>query len=308
MIAGKKILITGASGFIGSYLAKRLEKNNSVLATSRQNGYNFTKYEDCWRATYGVDYVFDLAAAMGGIKYITENAADVIMHNSTINFNMIRASLENKVKKYFFPSSFCVYPGFLQGPSAIPLKESDAIPSYPDTDYGWEKLFIEQVLRSLNDAGKIETRVARMITIYGPGMQYKHGNEKFVSAICRKVAMAKNGEGIEIWGDGTTIRSLCYIEDCLDAFELIMESPYSEPFNIGYKESISINEVVDYAIEFSGKKLFKNYINKGVKGVDARLADVEKIKEKLGWEAKIDNRTGIKFLYDWIAEDINKNE
>jgi GDP-D-mannose 3',5'-epimerase len=306
MITDKKILITGSNGFIGRHLGYRLEKYNYVRWGSKQNGYDLFNYENCLRATKDIDYVFDLAAVMGGIKYITINGADIILNNAVLNINTIRASIENKVKRIFFSSSFCAYPGFKQGIGAPPLKEEDAIPSFPDTDYGWEKIFIEQLLRSLNESKRIETRCARFVSIYGKGMPYKGGQEKSIAAICRKVAEADNGTDFEIWGDGTPVRSFCYIDDCLDAIELIMESDYSEVFNISNKTPMSINEIADYAVKFSGKNLSKRYKAGEVKGVDIRIADVSKIKEKLGWEAKINNEEGMKILYDWISKEINK--
>ena len=314
-INNKTILITGSRGFLGYHLANRLFKrshNLIIVAGYRidkekyfKEGYfsELTDYESCLKLTENVDYVFHFAAKMGGIDYITKHGTEVMTNNVLVNTNMIKAAVENGVEKFFFPSSFCVYPEILQR-EPYPLEEDDAIPASPDTFYGWEKLFTEQMLKSFRN--KIEVRIARFVSVYGPEMAYSGGHEKSLPAICRKVINAKSDNTIEIWGDGNQVRSFVYIDDALDAIEDIMESNYSFPFNVSGEDPISINEIANQAILLSKKNLTKTYNPSGVKGVDIRIANIDKIKTYLNWEPLINIQEGIEKTYKWIESDMMK--
>ena len=314
-INNKTILITGARGFLGYHLASRLFKrsHNLIIATGYRidkekyfkEGYfsELTNYESCLKLTENVDYVFHFAAKMGGIEYITKHGTEVMTNNVLVNTNMIKAAVENGVEKFFFPSSFCVYPEILQR-DPYPLEENDAIPASPDTFYGWEKLFTEQMLKAFRS--KIQIRIARFVSIYGPEMAYSGGHEKSLPAICRKVINAKSDNTIEIWGDGNQVRSFVYIDDALDAIEDIMESNYSFPFNVSGEDPISINEIANQAILLSKKNLTKTYNPSGVKGVDIRIANIDKIKTYLNWEPLINIQEGIEKTYKWIESDMMK--
>jgi nucleoside-diphosphate-sugar epimerase len=314
-INNKTILITGARGFLGYHLARRLFRRSHthiVVAGYRidkekyfKEGYfsDLTNFEECLKLTESIDYVFHFAAKMGGIEYITKYGTEVMTNNVLVNTNMIKAAVENGVEKFFFPSSFCVYPELLQR-DPYPLEEDDAIPAFPDTFYGWEKLFTEQMLKAFKN--KIEIRIARFVSVYGPEMTYSGGHEKSLPAICRKVINAKLNDAIEIWGNGNQIRSFVYIEDALNAIEAIMESNYNFPFNVSGEDPISINEIANQAILLSKKNLNKIYNPQGVKGVDIRIANIDKIKTYLGWLPLIGIQEGIEKTYRWIEKDKEK--
>jgi GDP-D-mannose 3',5'-epimerase len=299
-INGKYILITGGAGFIGSHLARFLTNNtNNILRVVGHE--DLTNYENCLKITRDMDYVFHFANKMGGIKFVKDNGMDIMTNNILVNTNMIKASAENKVDKFFFPSSFCVYPENLQTEIANPLKEEDAIPANPDTYYGWEKLFTEKMLEAYR--GKIKTRIARFVSIYGPGNHYKGGQEKVIPALCYKALKAT--DTIEIFGNGKQIRSFCYIDDCIDAIIEIMESDYDTPFNVDGPSAITVDDIANYAIKESGKSLIKKFIPT-ITGVNVRLANITKMKIVLDWQPKIDIEEGIKRTYKWIKNEENK--
>jgi len=315
----KRILICGAGGFIGSHMAKRLhEEGNFVRAVdikwdgfleepyySEKLNLDLREFENCLRATKGIDLVYQYAADMGGIGYITQIGADIMRNSSLVNINMIRASIENKIERVFFSSSACVYPEFKQlDPNVTALKEEDAIPAQPDQFYGWEKLYAEKLYQGFGKDYGLDYRIARFHNIFGPYGTYDGGKEKAPAALCRKVALASDPGKIDIWGDGKQTRSFCYIDDCLEGCIRLMNSDYKEPLNIGSDELVTINEMADMIIEISGKKITKTYDASKPQGVRGRNSDNTLIKKVLGWAPSITLREGLEKTYPWIREQV----
>jgi GDP-D-mannose 3',5'-epimerase len=316
----KKILICGAGGFIGSHMAKRLyEEGNFVRAVDiKWDGFMDEPYysekltldlrekENCMKATEGIDVVYQFAADMGGIGYITQIGADIMKNSSLININMIQASLENKIKKIFFSSSACIYPEYKQLEADVTaLKEDDAIPAQPDQFYGWEKLYAEKLYEGYGKDYGLNYRIARFHNIFGPYGTYDGGKEKAPAALCRKVALASNPGEIDIWGDGEQTRSFCYIDDCLEGCIKLMNSAYKEPLNIGSDEMVTINEMADMIIEISGKSITKKYDSSKPQGVRGRNSDNTLIKKVLGWAPSTTLKEGLEKTYPWIKEQVS---
>lgn len=318
----KKILITGAGGFIGSHLAKELYKQgNFVRAIDiKWDGYLPKPYysqkftldlrdrKKCLKVTRGMDYVFNLAANMGGIGFITETGADVMRDNVLINTNMLEASLENKIKRFFFPSSACVYPTYRQKDANVTaLKEEDAYPADPDNFYGWEKLYTEKMCEAYKKDYGLEVRIGRYHNVYGPEGTYGGGREKSPAALCRKIAEALDPGEIEIWGDSKQTRSYCYIDDCIRATIMLMESDYDKPLNIGSDRLVTIGELADIIIKISGKRITKKYNLSAPQGVRGRNADLTLVKKVLRWQPEVSLEGGLKKTYKWIESMIKKD-
>jgi GDP-D-mannose 3',5'-epimerase len=192
---------------------------------------------------------------MGGIGFITEVGAEVMHDNTLINTFLLEAARQNRIKRFLFSSSACVYPTYRQTePEVKKLKEADAYPVDPDNFYGWEKLYTEKLCEAYQRDYRMDIRILRYHNIYGPEGTYKGGREKSPAALCRKIATAPNPGSIEVWGDGKQTRSYCFINDAVRGAVDLMESDYDKPVNLGSDRLVSINELADIIITISGKK------------------------------------------------------
>ena len=317
-----KALVLGAGGFIGSHLVKRLKSEGYFVKGidlkfpefSESHADEFVvgdlrNNELCIKEiTRDYDEVYQLAADMGGAEFVFTGLNDAdIMHNSAmINLNVCDVCSKKGVKKVFYSSSACAYPEHNQmDPDNPNCEESSAYPANPDSEYGWEKLFSERLYFVFQkDFPNLDIRIARFHNIYGPYGTWEGGKEKAPAAFCRKVAMAKDGDEVEVLGDGLQTRSFLLIDECVEGVIRLMESNFKGPVNIGSEEIISMNEFMKMIIKISGKKLtIKNTPFHGV-GVRGRNSDNKLIKEKLGWEPNYPLIKGVQITYDWIKNQV----
>jgi nucleoside-diphosphate-sugar epimerase len=268
------------------------------------------EYDNCLKVSEGIDYIYNMACNMGGMGFIENNKAECML-SVLINTNMLRSSIKNSVKKYFFSSSACVYNGSKQKDTFVSgLKESDAYPADPEDGYGWEKLFSERMCRHFTEDFKLETRIARYHNVYGPLGTFDGGREKAPAAICRKIINAKiNSENtIDVWGDGEQTRSFMYIDDCLTGTTKLFSSDRFEVFNIGSEEQVSINQMIDIIEEIAGKKVKRNYLLDKPLGVRGRSSDNTLIRDKINWDTEISLKKGLEKTYKWIFDEITSGK
>ncbi len=319
-----KVIVCGAGGFIGGHLIADLRRHGytNLRATDikplTQWYQRFPDVENlvldlsekanCYRALQGATQVYNFAADMGGMGFIELNKG-LCMLSVLINTHLLMAAQDIGIERFFFSSSACVYNADKQvSPEVIPLKEEDAYPAMPEDGYGWEKLFSERMCRHFREDFGLQARVARFHNVYGPFGTYDGGREKAPAAICRKVIQAKlsGKHEIEIWGDGTRTRSFMYIDDCLKGVQMIMASEILEPINLGSRELVTINQLVEIVEDIAGIKVKRNYNLKAPQGVNGRNSDNTKIMQYLGWEPNIPLRVGLEKTYAWIYDQMVK--
>lgn len=315
MSNNKTAIVLGAGGFIGNHLVKSLKSEGfwvrgvdikyPEFGSTEADDFVIADLRDLKQTRFAIDKKYDevyqLAADMGGIGYIVGNNDASIMSNSaSININVLKRSEELGIHGVFFSSSACIYPEYNQlNPEDFTCEESTAYPAEPDTEYGWEKLFSERLYLSYNKDYGMQNKIGRYHNIFGPLGTYKGGKEKAPAAICRKVVEAS--DSIEIWGDGTQLRSFLYIDECVKFTKAFYrDKSYFKPINIGSTQTVSINELVDIVCKISGKSLSKIYVD-GPTGVRARTSDNNLIRQVLGESPKEDLAGGLEETYKWIS-------
>jgi len=318
----KTALVLGAGGFIGGHIVNRLKKNGYWVrgVDIKKCEFESTQADDFLlgdlREQYvvrsavdrGFDEVYQLAADMGGAGYINTNLYDAdVMHNSAIiNLNVLDAAHRRNVPQVFFSSSACVYNEELQLDTQNPdCREASAYPAHPDSDYGWEKLFTERLIMSYNRQHGMENKVARFHNIFVPNGTWQGGREKAPAAICRKIAYAKDGDEIEVWGDGEQTRSFLYIDDCVEGvMRLMKHKTFNGPVNLGSDHLISINDLVTLIASIAKKDIKIKHID-GPQGVRGRNSNNDLIKEKLKWKPPQDLKKGLTATYNWINNQVH---
>jgi GDP-D-mannose 3',5'-epimerase len=319
----KKALVLGAGGFIGGHLVRRLKREGFWVrgVDLKFNEFRETEADDfviadlrdqsAVRAVVDTrfDEVYQLAADMGGAGYIFtgEHDADVMHNSATINLNVADACHKRTIKRVFYSSSACMYPEYNQkDPTRPNCAEDSAYPAAPDSEYGWEKLFSERLYLAYNRNHGLEARVARYHNIFGPEGTWTGGKEKAPAAVCRKVAMAKSGEAIEIWGDGEQTRSFLFVDECLEGSTRLLRSDFEGPVNIGSEEMVTINQLVAMVADIAGKRIEIEHIP-GPLGVRGRNSDNRLIQERLGWAPSQPLVAGLEQTYGWIERQVLRN-
>ncbi len=318
----KKALICGAGGFIGSHLVKRLKKEGywvrgvdlkkpefSEAAADEFIFLDLREEKNCQKALRiqgenTFDEVYQLAADMGGMGFIHAAECEIMRNSLLINMHMVHASVMNKVKRYFFSSSACVYRDMRSNEAE--LSEEEAYPAMPDNEYGWEKLYSERMAMAYGRKYGMDIRIGRFQNSYGPEGTWQGGREKAPAALCRKIAEAEDGGTIEVWGDGKAMRAYTYIDDTIEGIVMLMQSDLEGGINIGRQEYVSVDELVATIIDVAGKKIHTQHIE-GPIGVNARNFRIDKISS-IGWKSRFSLRQGLSQTYPWIKTQVENWE
>ena len=314
-------LVTGAGGFIGHHLVSFLraqgcwvrgvDLKRPEFCASDANEFellDLRRWEDCVRATAEIDEVYALAADMGGMVCSSPDHAQILHNNCLLNLHCIEAARQNRVTRYLYTSSTCVYPEHSQSETnCVPLKEEDAYPAAPQDAYGWANLIAERLCIHYRQDYGLETRIVRLPDVFGPVGPWHGGREQAPAALCRKIAAAQL-EGlneIEICGDGEQTVSFCYIDDCITGLHKLMRSDYSKPLNLGQDQMVSVNELADIIAKIAGVQVSKTHVP-GSQGVRGRNTDNTRVKEALRWEPQISLEEGLRRTYLWVEKQVRE--
>lgn len=316
MTHDKCALVFGATGCIGTHLIESLVNDGFwVRGVSRCQEKSSVAHDQVYGDLSDIDFVnkcfgdkvfdevYQLAADMGGAWYINAgmNDADIMSNSALININIVKCCVKHRPKRILFSSSACVYP--VDDSNNSECHEEDAYPANPWCGYGWEKIFTEKMLYSFYKQYGLNIRIARLHSIVGEHSKWCGGREKAHSALARKVAEVDNGGTIEVYGDGTQIRTFLYVKDCVEGITKLMRSDCIEPINIGSNVAISINEYIDILRQISGKQFNVSYVP-GPIGASSRYCDIEKAKKIIDWEPITDIIEATKKTYDWISNNL----
>jgi len=320
----KTALVCGAGGFIGSHMVKRLKQEDfwvrgvdlkyPEFAVTQADDFVIGDLRSQATCQHVIDQYFDeiyqFAADMGGAGFVFtgENDADIMHNSAQINLNVLDTCYKRNINRIFYSSSACIYPEYNQlDPDTPNCAEDSAYPANPDSDYGWEKLFSERLYLAFHRNYGMNVRIARYHNIFGPEGTWRDGREKAPAAICRKIAEAKAGGELEIWGDGKQTRSFLFVDECLEGTIRLMRSDWTGPVNIGSDEMVSINQLADMTMKIAGKSLAKKHIH-GPLGVRGRNSDNTLIFEKLGWRPTQPLATGLEDTYRWVEQKVQELE
>lgn len=320
----KRALVLGGGGFIGNHMVDKLKSEGFWV---RAVDLKFPEYSIGTNADDFIqgdlrdplicreaidqkyDEIYQFAADMGGAGFVFtgENDADIMHNSALVNLNILNAALKRNTKNIFYSSSACMYPEHNQMDPLNPnCAEDTAYPANPDSEYGWEKLFSERLYLAYARNYGLEVRVARYHNIFGVEGSWNNGKEKAPAALCRKVAMAKDGGEIEIWGDGKQTRSFLYVDECIEGTIRLTRSNWQGPVNIGSDEMIAINDLAKMVMKVAGKNINIKNIS-GPVGVRGRNSDNKLIQERLGWSPNKALIDGIAKTYAWVEAQVRDN-
>ena len=301
----KTIAISGANGFLGSRLVKKIQELNVntklIKISSSRYDLRLQSHINGFFKNYKPDYIFHLAANVGGIGANLKNPANFFYDNASMGINFLHYSYINNVKKFLATATVCAYPEN----TSVPFKEKDIWNGYPEptnAPYGIAKKILSVQSKAYRHQHNFNSIVIYPVNLYGPGDNFEDDSSHVIPALIKKIYNAKinNLKSVDVWGSGIAKREFLYVDDLVTALILAMEKyNSSEPVNIGTGSTISIKDLVkkiSHIMRYNGKiKWIKSKPNGQLK----RQLDISKAKEKFGFKSCIDLDQGLEKTINW---------
>ncbi len=309
-----RVLVTGASGFLGKNLMKHLPRNlkDHTFAGIGSKVYDLRSDRACIKAVeyYNPDVIVHAAGSVGGIAANKENPGRFMYENLMMGINMVEAARRQMVPKFIFLGTVCSYPKH----SPVPFNENDLWNGYPEetnAGYGVSKKAVGKLLELYGQQYGMRGANLLLVNMYGPHDHFNLTSSHVIPALILKFYNAmKNGESeVTIWGSGKATREFLYAPDCAKAVACAIEKNVPlEPINIGTGQEISIRDLVEEISSQMGYTGTIKYDTSKPDGQPRRCLNTKLAEERLGFKAETDLQTGLKETIEWFLKDENFKE
>ena len=307
--SGKKVLVTGGNGFLGSHVVNELKNLNvKDVSTPTSKDYDLRNRTDCKKVLKDIDVVFHLASTSGGIMFLKERPAEAFYDNIMMGVNLIHEAKEAGIEKLIITGAVSSYPKL----APIPFNEKNIWDGYPDetnAPYGIAKrtlLVQSQAYRQQFDFNSI---ILFLTNLYGPKDHFDPTSATVIPALINKISSAKkqNEKSISIWGDGTPTRDFLYVQDAVRGLMLAAEK-YDEglPINLGSDQETTINELVNLISKITGFKGQIKWDKSKPNGQPRRKVSNKLAEEKLGFKSETTLEEGLQKTIEWFQKHIPK--
>ena len=307
--SGKKVLVTGGNGFLGSHVVNELKNLNvKDVFTPASKDYDLRNRTDCKKVLKDIDVVFHLASTSGGIMFLKERPAEAFYDNIMMGVNLIHEAKEAGIEKLIITGAVSSYPKL----APIPFNEKNIWDGYPDetnAPYGIAKrtlLVQSQAYRQQFDFNSI---ILFLTNLYGPKDHFDPTSATVIPALINKISSAKKQteKSVSIWGDGTPTRDFLYVQDAVRGLMLAAEK-YDEglPINLGSDQETTINELVNLISKITGFKGQIKWDKSKPNGQPRRKVSNKLAEEKLGFKAETTLEEGLQKTIEWFQKHIPK--
>jgi GDP-L-fucose synthase len=304
---GKRILVTGGAGFLGSFVIEKLKQrgvDTVDIVVPRSRELDLRIWENCKKAVEDVDIVIHLAAKVGGIGYNLKNPAILFYDNAIMGLQLMEASRQAGVEKFVAVGTICAYPKF----TSVPFKEDDLWNGYPEetnAPYGLAKKMLLVQSQAYRQQYGFNSIFLLPVNLYGPRDNFDPNSSHVIPALIKKCidAIERGEEKIEVWGTGKVTREFIYVEDAAEGIVLATERYNKpDPVNIGAGFEISIKDLVDLIVRLTGFKGEIVWDTTKPDGQPRRMLDTSRAEREFGFKAKTSFEEGLRRTIEWYRQ------